>query len=162
MKVQNLHVAGLIERFRRFRYETNKAVSANLADLSEADLTRARSYLADVSNYLDYVTSRPELDTPASSPMSYELGEPDQLTPPENSYLQEIMRMYEILEAELGETSQSSRRSTGLHGADAQRARDLIEQMGNFLDYAEGATPLDLPESTPSQVSTGPGRPAFS
>ena len=158
MKVYNMDVAGVIRRARRFRYETVKAVSSALASMSEADMLRAKSYLAAVSTYLDHVVSQPQLDLPESSPFEIDLGEPDALLLPENESLVDLLMMYDALEKEIG-NSQSARQSTGVISHDEKRIRALVEKMGRFLDdYVASVLPLDLPESAPLRAMTGAGR----
>lgn len=158
MKVYNMDVAGIIRRLRRFRFETVKAVSSSLASVSEADFTRAKSYLEALTTYLNWIVAQPQLDLPESSPREIDLGEPEALTLPENEALVDLMNLYDVFEVEIGH-SQSARQSTGIISHDEVRIRALIEKMNRFLDdYVAEVLPLDLPESAPLRPVTGEGR----
>lgn len=158
MKVYNMDVAGIIRRLRRFRYETVKAVSSSLANVSEADFARAKSYLEALTKYLNWIVAQPQLDLPESSPREIDLGEPEALTLPENEALVDLMNLYDVFEIEIGH-SQSARQSTGIISHDEVRIRALIEKMNRFLDdYVAEVLPLDLPESAPLRPVTGEGR----
>lgn len=54
---------------------------------------------------------------------------------------------------------QSARRASGMSVHDIKRVRDVVSHCRNFLtEYVENALPLDLPESSPMEANTGPGR----
>lgn len=158
MKVLNFEIAGIIRRARRFRFETVKAVSSSLANVSEADMTRSLSFLEALKSYIAHVVAQPALDLPESSPFEIDLGEPEKVDLPENESLIDLMVMYDLLEAEIG-NSQSARQSTGLISHDHLRIMNLISKMENFLNsYVSDILPLDLPESSPLRKTTGEGR----
>ena len=158
MIVNNMDVAGLIRRIRRFRYETVKAASSSLANLSNADIGRLTSYLSALTTYANWVVSQPELDLPESSPMTYDLGDAESLPVPENESLVDLETMWRLLEIELG-NSQSARMPANLISHDERRLREIIAKSESFLaDYASQVQPLDLPESAPLRANTGAGR----
>ncbi len=159
MIVNNMDVAGLIRRMRRFRYETVKAVSNSAASTSASDVARAKSYLTAITEYADWVVSQPTLDLPESSPREYDLGDAEDLGMPENEALVDLATMWELMEIELG-NSQSARIATGLVTHDERRVREVVAKATAFLDtYVASVQPIDLPESTPMRSQTGPGRP---
>jgi hypothetical protein len=158
MKVYNYQIAGLIQRLRRFRYESVKAASSGLAHVNEHDMRRAKSYLIAATSYIDWIVSQPQLDLPESTPREIDLGEAEKLDFPENESLLDLMRMYDLFEVEMG-NSQSARLGDSLISHDEKRARDLIAKMEAFLDnYVAAILPMDLPESAPLREMTGPGR----
>lgn len=157
MKTYNMDVSGVIRRLRRFRKETVKSASANLASVSDADFARAKSYLAAALQHLDWVVGTPQLDLPELSPREIDMGEPEKLDMPENESLVDLMRLYDAAEFEIGH-SQSSRQTTGIISHDEKRIRDIIAKMNSLLDdYIAVILPLDLPESAPQRTMTGPG-----
>lgn len=158
MITYNYQVAGLVRRLRRFRFETNKAASSALASVNGSDFTRAKTYLAAVESYLNWVVSIPQLDLPESTPREIDLGKQEDLEMPENESLVDLMEMYNLLELEIGH-SQSSRMGDSIISHDEKRMRELLNKMNLFLDnYVATVLPLDLPESAPLRGQTGPGR----
>lgn len=158
MIVNNMQVAGLIRRLRRFRYETVKAASSGVAHVNEHDLRRAKSYLNAVEAYLNWIVSQPQLDLPESTPNPIDLGDPEVLPFPENESLTDLMVMYELLEKEIG-NSQSARLGDSVISHDEKRVRDLVSKMRAFLEtFVETILPMDLPESSPLKEGTGVGR----
>lgn len=158
MKVFNYQIAGLIQRLRRFRFETVKAASSGLAHVNEHDMRRAEAYLNAAETYLNWVVSQPQLDLPESSPREIDLGDPEKVDMPENEALVDLMRMYDLMEVEIG-NSQSARLGDSVISHDEKRVRDLIAKMRAFLlDYVAQVLPLDLPESAPLRPQTGAGR----
>lgn len=158
MEVNNIDIAGLIRRLRRFRFETVKAVSSGLATMSASDMARAKSYLAAVSSYINWIMSQPTLDLPEWSPKKIDLGNPEALPMPENESLVDMMMLYDVLEVEIA-NCQSARQATGLISHDLKRITDLVAKMNAFLDdYVTKVLPLDLPESSPFRIETGEGR----
>lgn len=158
MIVNNMDIAGVISRMRRFRYETIKAVSSGVANVSSSDVTRLKSYTGAITTYLDWMVSVPTLDLPESSPRNYDAGEPEQLDLPENESLVDVMRLYDVAEIEIG-NSQSARLATGIIEHDELRLRNIIAKMEAFIDgYIATVQPLDLPESAPLRANTGGGR----
>ena len=158
MKTNNMDIAGVIRRSRRFRFETVKAVSSSLANVSASDFNRAKSYLNALTVYLDHVVAQPQLDLPEWAPHDINLGEPEVISMPENEALVDLLMMYDAMEVEIGH-SQSSRQATGIVSHDELRIRNIIAKMENFLDgYISNVLPLDLPESSPLRENTGAGR----
>ena len=158
MIVNNMDIAGVIARMRRFRYETIKAVSSGVANVSSADVERLKSYSAAITEYLDWMVSTPVLDLPESSPRDYDLGEPEQVSLPENEALVDIMRLWDVAEIEIG-NSQSARNATSIISHDEVRIRNIVGKMEAFIDgYVSRVQPLDLPESAPLRPNTGVGR----
>lgn len=158
MKVYNHDISGLVKRLRRFKFELVKSVSANLGEASSHDMLRVATYLQVLKDFKAWMIAQPELDLPETSPMEIELGEKQVLPPIENDDLEIIVNLMELLEAEIV-NSQSARRSTGLVVHDSTRFDAMILKIESFIsDYMANNNPLDLPESQPSAVMTGPGK----
>lgn len=158
MIVNNMDCAGLIRRLRRFRFETVKAASSALANVSSADFSRAKSYLGAISSYMDWIVTQPQLDLPEWAPKAMELGEAEKVEMPDNESLYDLMTMYDALEVEIA-NSQSARMPSGMMSHDQNRVRAIIEKMNKFLDdYVATTLPIDLPESTPARAQTGVGK----
>ena len=158
MKVHNMEIAGLVRRMRRFRFETVKAGSSGLPSVSDADFTRAKSYLTAITQYLDWIVAQPQLDLPKWAPHKIDLGVAEELPLPENEGLLDLMTLYDAMEVELG-NSASARQATGIVSHDEKRCRDIVAKMNTFLDnYILKIQPLDLVESSPLRPQTGPGR----
>ncbi len=156
--VNNMDIAGLVRRVRRYKYEINKCVSASLMHTTEADIARFFSYLGAIQKYFDWMVSQPQQDLPETHPMDYDLGEPEKLSPPENEALADLITQFDALETEMT-FAQSARMHTSIMPHDEKRFRDIIQKINNFVtDYIQTVQPLDMPESTPLQPMTGPGR----
>lgn len=158
MVVNNMDIAGLVRRIRRFKYEVNKCVSAALMHTTQADVDRFTSYLNALMTYFDWMVSQPQQDLPEWHPKDIDLGEAESLPVPENEALADLTVQLEGLEYEVG-YSQSARMHTSIMAHDEKRFRDITTKIGDFIrDYIEVIQPLDMPESTPKREMTGPGR----
>lgn len=158
MIVNNLDVAGLVRRLRRFQMEIIKSASSSLAAVSVSDFTRAKSYLAALDTYINWVVAQPALDLPETAPKEIDLGEQEKFEQVDNEALLDLINLYEAAEVEIA-NSQSARMATGLINHDEKRIRAIIAKMNAFLDgYVKSILPLDLPESSPSQANSGHGK----
>jgi hypothetical protein len=158
MIVYNHDVVGLYDRINRFLEEVNKSVSASGSYITDPDKNRLRTYLAAVQSYHDWVMSAPELDLPETHPREYTLKEVPVLAEPESEIVDDIQRMMVVMRDELT-NSQSARMHSKLNVFDSARLIAVVEKVNRYLtDYVEQATPLDLPESSPAMLMTGPGR----
>jgi hypothetical protein len=158
MELYNHDVYGLIRRARRFRYETVKAASSNLASVSTADFGRAKSFLNALNVYLDWIENQPQLDLPESAPNKIEMDDTESLPMPENEAMVDLMNLYNIFEIEAAHC-QSSRQGSGVISHDMNRFRAVIDKMDKYLDsYVATILPLDVPESSPKRAMTGSGR----
>lgn len=156
--VQNMDIAGLVRRLRRFKFEVNKSVSAGLMHTTKADLGRFQSYLTSVVTYFDWMVAQPQQDLPEWHPTEIDLGDSEKLARPENEALADLIQQLDALEVEMA-YCQSARMHTSMMAHDEKRFRDIIQKISNFLiDYVEVIQPLDMPESTPSQALTGQGK----
>lgn len=158
MVVQNMDIAGLVRRIRRFKYEVNKCVSAGLMHTTRADSDRFVSYLDSLRKYFDWMVAQPQQDLPEWHPTQIDLGESEKLEQPENEALADLITQLGALEVEMGEC-QSARMHTAMMAHDEKRFRDIVMKIEAFInDYIMMVQPLDMPESTPSRALTGPGK----
>ena len=157
-KTYNHDVAGLWRRFNRFIQELAFSQSNPSSQVKAFDQERMRSYIDAIISYTDWVVAQPELDLPETHPRLIELAPPENYSVPENESLMDAITMLEVCRDELV-NGQSSRNASGLNKFDNERLRAVMEKMSNFLDnYIAEVTPLDLPESSPMRVMTGPGK----
>ena len=156
--VLNQDVAGLDARINRFIVEFHKSVSSGISQVTAADQARAHSYLNALDTYKSWIVSVPELDLPESHPTEYELEPTPEITNVDNESANDIIRMFLSMKSEVI-NGQSARRPAGLIGFDEARLTALIAKARSFLtDYVALSTPLDLPESSPQELTSGKGK----
>lgn len=155
--VYNPDVAGLQRRINRFIIEMSKAASNQFSMMNDFDQTRLQTYLNAIRAYVAWVTSQPQLDLPETSPKTYVLDADPTYELVENESIIDILRMLEIARTEIV-NGQSARMPSGFISFDVTRVLSVVDKIENFLnDYVKVITPLDLPESSPSRASSGPG-----
>ena len=158
MIVQNMDIAGIVRRIRRFKEEVHKCNSSNLSHTTAKDLERFFSYLNALVQYFDWMVSQPQQDLPESHPTDFDLGVGEEFPLPENEALADLIHQLDALEAELG-FSQSARMHSSIMPPDETRFREIVSKVEAFLkNYVEVIQPLDLPESSPQRAATGAGR----
>ena len=156
-KTLNTDTFGYVSRIDRFLLESLNQASANTSNLKTADFNRLKSYLSALRSYLDHVSEEPELDLPESNPKEYTLPEMPSLKAVENDDLADCCRLLELCRFEIA-NSQSSRQSSGLIAYDKVRQVSIIEKAERFLkNYVAVVQPVDLPESSPRNITTGSG-----
>lgn len=158
MIVQNMDIAGIVRRVRRFKFEVHKCNSAALMFTTGKDLERFLSYLDALTVYFDWMVDQPMQDLPESHPTDIDLGEPEKFELPENESLADLIHQLDALEQEIG-YSQSARMHTSMMQPDETRFREITTKISNFLTgYVANVQPLDTPESSPMRAMTGKGR----
>lgn len=156
--VNNSDVVGLYNRIQRFIEELYKSVSSQTSQVNEFDQARLATYLNAVDTYHNWVIGQPHLDLPETSPKVYVLEDAVEVEDTENENVNDLIRMLILARDELI-NSQSARDPSQLNEFDSARLRSLIEKARQFLQtYIQVATPLDLPESSPQEPSSGSGR----
>lgn len=155
--IQNMDCAAVLARIQRFREEFVKSQSSPLAHYLGADLVRARTYLDNLLALMSHYEADPQLDLPEWAPHDIEVADPIPLDKPENEMVVDMARLVDALHFEVMH-SQSAGMATSVISHDLKRWRDVISKMHSYLDYAESVSPVDLPESSPTRMSTGPGR----
>jgi len=156
--VYNHDIVGLWHRFNRFIQEVSLAVSSNLSMTNAFDVARLTSYLDSIDRYHAWVLGQPQLDLPETSPRPYVLTDPQTNTDVESEDMSDMLRMLLLARDELV-NSQSSRQGSGLIRPDSLRMTASVAKARAFLvDYIVPTQPLDLPESSPTDLMSGPGR----
>jgi hypothetical protein len=156
-KTLNTDVVGYVARLDRYLIEAMNQASANTSNLKSADFQRLLSYSSARRAYLDYVSDEPDLDLPESNPKEYILDEPPKMRAIESDDLADICRMLELERYEMVH-SPSARQSSGIIAFDKDRQVALIEKGERFLkNYVASVQPVDLPESSPRNETTGKG-----
>lgn len=158
VNVNNLHVRFVADKVHRFGTELIKSQSSNDSSFKAADRKRLESYLNAVDFAINWIESLPELDLPETDPRTYACEDFPAEVDAENEAINVAV---DILRACWLETvnGQSARRAAGMSPHDIKRVRDVVSHCRNFLtEYVTNALPLDLPESSPVEANTGPGR----
>ncbi len=157
-EVYNQDVASLCRRIARYADEVHKARSNSVADMSEFDVARVVSYFGSLRQFHAWVMAQPQLDLPEWTPTAENLPDWADHERVENEAINDLVRDFHTLWFELV-NSQSARVSTGLVEFDSFRFESIMDKMESFVsDYIQNVQPLDLPETTPSEEVSGPGR----
>lgn len=157
MEVLNHDVAGLCRRINRFIIELHKAQSSNTSEMDQFDQERLQTYLNSITTYRGWVIGQPQLDLPETYPRLVEIGESPETPEVENESTRDAIYLMELCRDELA-GSQSARRASGFIGFDDKRLMAVVAKTQAFLiDYIKVATPIDMPESSPSRPNSGPG-----
>jgi len=155
--VNNHDIVGLYNRLNRFIVELHKSVSSQTSQVNEFDQERLASYLDAVDTFHKWVISQPHLDLPETAPRTYTLEASPEVTETENENVNDLIRLLTLARDELT-NSQSARDPANLNRFDSNRLTAMISKSRAFLtDYIVPVTPLDLPESSPQEASTGSG-----
>ena len=157
-EVYNQDVASLCRRIARYADEVHKARSNAVADMSEFDITRVKSYSAGLRQFHAWIIGQPQLDLPEWTPTAENLPDWEDHDRVENEAVNDLVRDLHTMWFELV-NSQSGRVSTGLVSFDSDRFIAQLDKLDSFVsDYIENVQPLDLPETTPTHETSGPGR----
>jgi hypothetical protein len=156
-EIFNDDVLGINSRFNRYITEAQKCASANVADVSGADMARLQSYMSNLSSHIDWVVSIPALDLPETHPLSRPVPAGPDILALENEHLNDVVRLLVRGRDELLH-SQSSRNATNLIAFDESRLRAVIDKTNQLLAHIAAVSPIDLPESSPKQMDSGSGR----
>lgn len=156
-KVNNHDIVGLYNRLNRFIVELIKSVSSQTSEMNEFDQARLAEYLRAIDTYHAWVIGQPHLDLPETAPRDYELEEVPATPETENESVNDAVRLLILARDELI-NAQSARNPANLNKFDSARLSSMITKTRNFLEqYIIPITPLDLPESSPQEKTTGSG-----
>lgn len=156
--VYNHDIVGIYNRVNRFVEELVKSVSSGVSQMNAFDQARLLSYLKNISTYLAWVTAQPQLDLPETHPRLYALPEAPEPVTVENEEVDDVVRMLLVARDEII-NSQSARQGSGLIPFDASRFLAVVKKCEAFMaDYVATVTPLDLPESSPTDPMSGGGK----
>lgn len=157
-EVLNQDIVGLHARINRFITEFYHSVGSSVSQMTTADIGRAVSYLDALDTYHAWIIAQPELDLPESHPTTYALEDNPTIESIENESVNDLIRMFETMRNEMI-NGQSSRRPAGLISFDSGRLTALSQKARSFLtSYVQVSTPLDLPESSPQEETSGKGK----
>ena len=155
--VLNHDVAGLCRRLNRFIIELQKSASSSVSDMNEFDQARLQTYLDAVTIYRNWVVAQPHLDLPETHPKEIEVGENPETPNVDNEAIRDTVYILELCREEMV-NSQSARRASGFISFDDSRLMAIVNKCQHFLDdYIKLVQPIDMPESSPLQETTGPG-----
>ena len=153
--VLNHDVKGLYVRFNRFITEVGKAASGNTSAYSEADKSRARSYLNAIRSYSDWIKAQPRLDLPKTSPQQFVLAAAPAIDDTANPDVNDVVTLMVVARDELI-ASESARNSSGLIEYDETRMLAVLTKVENFFDnYVDKTSPIDTPETVSTGAATG-------
>ena len=153
----NLDVVYLNDKMCRYGGEVILAVSANLAHMNSFDMARTMKYLDDIDSAIAYVLAQPQLDMPETHPRERALQPMPVVPNMENDELDHTVRLLEAARLEII-NSQSGRMAAGLLPFDAARVTALVAKNRAWLTaFVSARSPMDLPETSPQQLITGPG-----
>ena len=156
--VYNLDVTYLADKIARYAGEVQMSVSSNVAFVNEFDMGRLQNYLDDIDAAIAYVTAQPQLDLPESHPMMNAIQPFPAMRDMESDEWDHVIRLMRSGYIELV-NSQSSRLGAGLMPFDARRVSSLVAKTRAWLnDYVSKRSPMDLPETSPQQVMSPPGK----
>ena len=156
--VYNLDVTYVNDKLCRYAGEVIHAVSSGLAFTNEFDMARMLKYLDDVDAAVAYVTAQPQLDMPESHPILHAIEAFPPIPNMESDELDHVARLMLAARTEII-NSQSARMGSGFLPFDSKRVTALIAKTRQWLvDYVQKRSPMDLPETSPQQPMTGPGK----
>lgn len=144
----NIDIAALHARILRFVTELHHAVSRKSALANPFDMVRTKAALDAIDSLHAFVIGEPAIDV-VDTELLWTLGEMLPWEEFESEVINDLIRMYTILEHELVKSNSVSMIS-GLTPYDSARLTAMVERIRRFIiDYVEVVTPLDLPGSTP-------------
>lgn len=162
-ETHNHDVLSLCCRIQRFCLEVHHSASSGAADLlSDFDRLRLRDYIAAIRAYHGWVVAQPQLDLPETHqakifklPEQLHTGD---LPMVDNFSVNDLCHLFDVSITELM-NSQSSRMASGLIAFDSVRLKSIVDKAESLLNaYIAVATPLDMPESSPSFEMSGAGK----
>ena len=152
----NHDIAGYWERSNRAIVEILHSASSGTTGYSKSDIARVKQYINDIDSFHEYAQDQPELDLVETHPKLYTLKAAPVVKPLENPASNDLVRLFVVTRDELV-SSTSSRKASRLNSFDSKRLHDNSQKIHNLIDYIEKVQPIDLPESTPRELLTGPG-----
>jgi hypothetical protein len=157
-KVFNQDIVFLNDKIDRFIDECNHSQSAGQSGINVHDQARLVSYCVALRFAHDWIQSVPLLDLPETHPKEFPLEAHPELHDNESEEINQVVRLLWALKTELV-NSQSARGASRLNAHDSKRFIDIVTKIEKFLtDYVAMVEPLDLPESSPRESMTTPGR----
>lgn len=158
LSVHNMDIVAINNRVNRFIEEMYKSSSSSVSNMSDADKLRMMEYIDAIDVIHDWIIGQPQVDLPDTTPKDYPIKKGIEILEVENESVNDMLRMMVAMRDEMG-NSQSSRMHSGLIKQDSERLRAITERCRQFyIQYINVVTPLDYPESSPQEVTSGHGR----
>lgn len=158
VKTTNHDIVALHSRIIRMAIELNKSQSSNRSGFNPFDIDRLGQYTKEFKSKIAWIQDQPLLDLPESNPKYWELELFPKFVDVENDDINDIIRMLELLATELL-NSASARDSARLGEFDYKRCLAIINKIESYVaNHIAQATPIDLPESSPRDPISGPGK----
>jgi hypothetical protein len=156
-QVYNVDVYGLDVMLNRTIVEIMKSQSSGVSGMISFDIARVNQYLGALKSKQAWVGSQPQVDCPETGPKAFDLVPVPVTEQIENDAAWDLVQLLQITRDEL-RNSQSARLPSGLIKFDDTRLTAFLGRMTSLLnDYIAKVTPIDLPESSPSQAMSGAG-----
>jgi hypothetical protein len=152
----NTDIHSICRRVNRFIAEVNKSQSSGISQTMPFDVSRIQSYVKSLRSYMTHIVAQPLLDLPETGPQAIPLPADEPMPRVENESAYDLCMLFSLMRDELA-NSQSSRLSTNLGKFDYDRAVKILDKVDSLLAYIAAAEPLDLPESSPRESSSGMG-----
>ncbi len=141
----------------RFVRELEHSQSSPVSGMTAHDINRIKTYTASLMNLHNWIAAHPLLDLTETHPREFKLEAMPEPENQESESINMIVRLVEALRTEMI-NSQSARYASTLIVHDSKRFVDTVTKINSFVsEYVEPSTPLDLPESSPSEQMTEPG-----
>lgn len=157
MEVFNHDVKALYNVVNRVIEEHYKSQSSSATGYNPHDIMRAKSYLAVIRRWREWIIDQPILDAPETHPKKFELEEAPVIAEVENEYTNTFMDLFVTYRNELI-NSQSARLASTLLAPDNGRLVLIEDKVGEFIKMTEETQPIDFPESSPQERMSGAGR----
>lgn len=153
----NIDVHSIVRRYNRILEEIMKSQSSGVSFTNPFDVNRIASYVNAMKNFQNFVVAQPLLDCPETGPTEIPLPTNPTVQTLENESMMDVVNLIEIARDEIA-NSQSARMPTNLLVFDKERQDSYLLKIEHMMTYVATSEPLDLPESSPMQDVTGPGR----
>ena len=153
----NIDVHSIVRRYNRILEEIARSQSSGVSFTNPFDVNRIASYVIAMRNFQNFVVAQPLLDCPETGPTEIPLPEYPRMPVLENESMMDVINLIEIARDEIA-NSQSSRMPTNILKFDKDRQDSYLAKIEQLMVYVASSEPLDLPESSPMQDVTGPGR----
>lgn len=149
VKVNNLDIVMLAEKYDRMAMEVEKSQSALLNEFQSFDKNRIAHFIQDISGFIDYSSKLPSVDYAHSHPNPRPIGPPKAKddfaleNEAANLLRAEILRArYNLVHC------QSSVRASGYMEHDLKRILDQLQRIADLLNkYIDQILPVDRPET---------------
>lgn len=156
--VKNRDIVYLCDKTARYGYEVLHSASSDMSFTNEFDTARMLAYFGDIDAAIEYFRALPQLDLPESHPMDHPIEAFPDIRNMESDELDHIMRLLQAIYIEAA-NCQSARAGAGLIAFDANRLTAIVAKARNWITtYMAARQPMDLPESSPQQLASPPGR----